>query len=956
MKKHFLLLCATIALFSCQKSPELADPTGDAIRFTTEINTRVKDNLFEDGDQITVAAFADQEMTDEALYSFSKAEGVFNSDEPIVKSVSNKELSYSAIFPALDSYSNEFNFSVEADQNTEDAYEMSDLLVASVDATEEDMPKLLFDHKLSSVILTAAASDGVELVPSKVVFNAKSDVACNIANDEYVGEGEVSEIIAKQNEGTAIAILAPQTFEAQHTLAVVTIDDVEYPMVLKEGATLVAGSQYTCKAVINPETQVVEVEFTESLIEDWTDGGELLFPDDSNTFSMELVDLTVEDIVVHVNMGEYEGVYYVGISSVGPEPETAARNRINLELYTHRDLTVVDNKTLFNTSTDVSIKEAWGVYPNANYMVFAVGVDAEGNFLTDVVSLTCTVPDIYKGGSIALEAIEVGARDIKIKGTPTPDVVNYSYGIVETEMFYASKEDEGYEGDAYEVARDIQSVNRYTLGVDPMLEPDGKYLLNGECIFNCSDLWPVSPETDYTVVVYGIHESGTINSDIATLDVTTKELVLPSATNDFEISVNSAWASNISVDVNKGSWEGSYYVAVATPDMDPLEAAETVIAAKGDIYGKGKLTPDGVYVFGDNATVSVDKGWKLIPYTEYQIIAFGITEYGEILTNVASVVQRTTNIPSVGSIALDVTEVGARDIKVKATPESKVGKYIYGLIKTDIFNMSVENGGFANDPYLLAQSVSATYLSSGFDLSTADGKYVLAGESEFNYRGLWLVEPETEYTAIVFGVNKKGYVNTDVAMEEVTTTELVVGDRTTDFAMSLDYASYYNMAVTVDKGSWEGNYYVGLTGDDGTFKTDEELARNLIDYELYYEGTDLSVANGVYVFDENGQVILEKGWIVSPGVKYWIVGFAINEYGDICSNIASIHTETPSLAPSATAPQGAQAAPTNGVYRRGATANGFNFYEFDLSNYKQSETFAPIAKEITTCVQMPILK
>ncbi len=878
---------ATLA--SCQKAEVEEVSATDVVSFSSSINqmTRVNGNAFESGDQISVFALeGSSSYAENVMYSYDGS--LFASTAPIFYSGSDQLLSFYAIYPYSDAATTEFDFAIATDQ-TVDA-ESSDLLVAVAESTNESTPELQFDHKFAkvNVNINDASAEDVD-----VYVTAQSTVACDVVAGTYSGTGNVAAITPSYSgDDTFSAIVAPQTIYSTGVFITVAINGESYTWVPDGNIELKSGYMYTCNVSVSNG----EVIF-EGLIESWNDGGDITLESTEDQFTMTLVETTDEDIVVNIDMGEYEGVYVLGISSVSADPTDAAAARIYLEKYYGYDLTTADNRTRFNTAGNKSLKDGWSLYPATNYLVYAVGVDASGNMLTDVQYVYCATPEVYVGGTIALEVVELGARDIKLKGTPTSDVGNYIYAAIEKSE-YAASYDSNASLAAYWSRYNMQ--NTYNIGI---AAADGKYVLAGEAEFNCSDIWQVLPETDYVVIVFGVHSTGSVNTEITVMEVTTPALSIPEPEDTMSIEVSKIDILSMDVTIDKGDWEGDYFVAVSDiVYSNPEELAALSVAELGDLYGIYKLTSDNTYVFSEGGLLTLNPTWKLTPYTEYQIIAFGTNEYGDVLTNVASVTERTLPFTSSGSIAVELLELGARDIIVKATPSQWVtGMYVYGLIPTDMYKRSVLEGGFASDGYLAGAAIIQSYTDSGFDFSsgTADGEYILSGEKEFNFRGLWYVGPETDYTLVVCGVQKKGYINTTVTTMEVTTPELVLDDPTDDFSMTLDYASYYNMAVTVDKGSWEGNYYVGLAGDDGSFTSDQQLAESLIEYELYYLGTDFSEADGVVVFDENGQVKLENGWVISPGIDYWIVGFAVNDYGDICSNIVSIHTSTPSFAPEA---------------------------------------------------------
>ncbi|MFI3286538.1 MAG: fimbrillin family protein [Rikenellaceae bacterium] len=276
MKKlTILLMGVAVAFSSCNKNEDIAASGSNAITFSTdEIRTRVANNVFEAGDVVTVQAFKDGAAYASADYSYAGNSNEFTSATPISYTSDEAiELSYQAVYPAVESFASEFTHAIATDQTEAEAYEASDLLVATVDATASLKPALNFVHTMSRVNLTMIVNrDGVASstdAVSNVKINAAVEAACDITAGTYAASGDVVEITPAGADLAYTVLVAPQEIAADG-FATATVGDSSFTME-NVAATLVSGYVYELKWTIDLTTGTQSVEIT-GTIDEWTPG------------------------------------------------------------------------------------------------------------------------------------------------------------------------------------------------------------------------------------------------------------------------------------------------------------------------------------------------------------------------------------------------------------------------------------------------------------------------------------------------------------------------------------------------------------------------------------------------------------------------------------------------------------------------------------------------------------
>lgn len=270
-KTLLLTFSALLALTSCNEKIEITEATtSNEISFSSQIgaSSKVSGSFFESGDEITVLGTLSSGETQTATYTYS--ESSFTSTEPITKESEDEAIAFKATYPCISDISAPFDFAISTNQSG-DGYELSDLLVANIEATASLQPTLTFSHKLTNLVMIFKLSDGTAIIPSSVEVSALSNVQCDIEADTYSATGEVAAINAVVSGTTGYkAIIAPQTIAEGANFISASYGEVTYSGQFPCDAELVSGSQYTFGIVLNEKSgTVTSVELIETTVDDW---------------------------------------------------------------------------------------------------------------------------------------------------------------------------------------------------------------------------------------------------------------------------------------------------------------------------------------------------------------------------------------------------------------------------------------------------------------------------------------------------------------------------------------------------------------------------------------------------------------------------------------------------------------------------------------------------------------
>ncbi len=244
MKKLLTLLTTAMLLSACEKTPNEVGETASQITFKSSISsaTRVVSDVFEDGDKITVTAFdGSTTYADQVEYVYDGS--TFSSTSPIYYASEAQELSFIAAYPAAEEFSKVFSFSVLADQSTGDNFELSDLLVATTEATSNLNPTLEFSHAMSNLVINITDSS---IAGGVLKVFALGEASIDLGEGTYTASGETMELTAaKSSESSFATLFAPQTISAGETVATYEIEGKTLTWVANNDLEFASGYRYT---------------------------------------------------------------------------------------------------------------------------------------------------------------------------------------------------------------------------------------------------------------------------------------------------------------------------------------------------------------------------------------------------------------------------------------------------------------------------------------------------------------------------------------------------------------------------------------------------------------------------------------------------------------------------------------------------------------------------------------
>ncbi len=553
-------------------------------------------------------------------------------------------------------------------------------------------------------------------------ISAKNGVECDFQNGSYVASGDVAKIKSYNLASQYTAVVAPQTLVAGEALLNFSIDGEEYTWTPTEDITLESGYKYACKISFSDGEIVFEGD-----VDEWnsgsditggfiTDGGEE--PEgDKEQLSIDFVSSSAEDIVVDVNMNNYVGNYYVGLSSSNLYPgdaETLAEELIDYEKSLFTDFTIVDNTWVFNQSGEVSLKDGWRIIPNTEYHVVAFGIDAEGNITTEVAEVVCSSEDVVIEGRVDISLYKAGPDFIMVHAVPTPEIRTYSYLALETEDY-----ENVYNSDA-QLAASAAIVTLQDNDVD-LATVDNSIVYGEDMYINVANAWVVKEETDYTILFFGLDASGNfVSSEISEVECATTAYE-PTTPVDGSLAINlvSQTEESIVVDVVETGNVNTYYLTIyPTEDLeanfnnDVTALAEDIMDNELNYFNTDLTVVDFSYVF--NASVygyDFAANWEnLFGYTDYTILAFGMTPNGVITTDIASLEARTEK---------------------PGTGEDQSDAYSQWIGSWSVTSASSENGTPVTfDVEVTERAVNESYNVLGWDLS--EKRSSLSFKANFN--------------------------------------------------------------------------------------------------------------------------------------------------------------------------------------------------------------------------------
>ncbi len=265
--KRLLPLFATVSLLlsSCEKSQNGVEEADSKISFTSSIAhaTRVTSDAFDVGDIIYVTALDGAETYANKVPYIYYGEK-FESSTPITYENGTQQLSFQAVYPAVEEFADNFTFEVLADQSTDEDYEMSDLLISTQEQTSDSSPALVFNHVLSGIVINITNS---ELAGGELKIFANNETTIDLSNQTYTATESSAELTPLQiGDMSYKVVVAPQTIKAGAAVASYSIDGKIYTWSANTNIELASGYRNTFSWNITDD----DITFDSSTLE-WDD-------------------------------------------------------------------------------------------------------------------------------------------------------------------------------------------------------------------------------------------------------------------------------------------------------------------------------------------------------------------------------------------------------------------------------------------------------------------------------------------------------------------------------------------------------------------------------------------------------------------------------------------------------------------------------------------------------------
>ena len=377
----------------------------------------------------------------------------------------------------------------------------------------------------------------------------------------------------------------------------------------------------------------------------------------------------------------------------------------------------------------------------------------------------------------------------------------------------------------------------------------------------------------------------------------------PNAPLSFTIQLSNITSSSVKMEVVPSNDTDTYFFDVVEKSvLSHYASFESFVAdyisQLKDIYEQHGMTLGEILSQGPDSW-EYQEG-NLNPGTEYYAFAFGVTPEGVITSAVAmepfTTLEEIPAGPSDNEFSVSVSNVTATGALVSVTPSNN-DTYYFDVIEKEAYDSYSDKQAFAAK---CVADVKALYESFGYSFSDA----LSSGNDSYSFTGV--LDPNTTYYALAFGVTNSGTITTDITTVEFTTLESSgntgnTGDKNLT-CFELGYYENWGDYYGTNALNWYIDLYSSTTKDYFVL----ELQGNLSDtapvageYQLlstFAAGT--AVAGGVdadgygygtywALFDDSYESLVESSFCTSGSVKigksdnlYTIDIDAIGEYGE----------------------------------------------------------------------------
>lgn len=254
----------------------------------------------------------------------------------------------------------------------------------------------------------------------------------------------------------------------------------------------------------------------------------------------------------------------------------------------------------------------------------------------------------------------------------------------------------------------------------------------------------LSPDTEYVVYAFALTEEGRPLTGVTRETVRTEAFV-PTDDCTFGISFRNVSVTAFDISVRPSNAATRYYIGVCSKELFDKNTPSSIADAFIEMENGYEIDWAGnEYIWTGDVTVDTDADLAmgdLDAGTDYVAVVFGVSTEGVRTTEVASAVQRTSElVPSTMTIGLNVRDVTASGAKFDVTPSNTDEVYFADV--------------FVYDEYTAYDEGKEAYAEVYMDILKAYGLFdysLYSGNRTVDFTDM--LEPSTTYVAVAFGYN-----------------------------------------------------------------------------------------------------------------------------------------------------------------------------------------------------------
>lgn len=252
------------------------------------LQTRATANSFEDGDQMGISVLSHDDQTviaHNVRQTYDENADKWSGATPLYWPNGNQSIDVVGCYPYSQNIENltDYSFSVQTNQDKEDGYELSDLLLAQVENVVKTDGKIMlaYKHKMAGVTVKLECGSGFsaeewnDIEKQVFVTNAATDCHVNLLTGEISQVEGRATVIPVKWEQDYRAVVLPTTYAANTSILCILVDGQEYHYKRNSETTFTSGKMHTFTIQVDKRVENGDYEFFVSeSISPWIDDPE----------------------------------------------------------------------------------------------------------------------------------------------------------------------------------------------------------------------------------------------------------------------------------------------------------------------------------------------------------------------------------------------------------------------------------------------------------------------------------------------------------------------------------------------------------------------------------------------------------------------------------------------------------------------------------------------------------